>query len=110
LIDRNRMFQLMVEWLRDGNRIARNGTREEWKPFAEHFDNVYREKIIVNEGLGKDDKTLYGNEYVWKRKGPDHWCFALLFALIGYDKFANMPEIVQDNVDWLKTLKQGRMV
>lgn len=110
-IDRNRMFQLMVEWLRDGNRIVLNGTKEEWTPFAQHFDHVYREKLVVNETPGKDDKTLYGNEYVWKRSGPDHLCFALLFALVGFDKFGTMPEVVTGSgEEWLNTLKIGRIV
>lgn len=74
-VDRNRMMTLMVEQLRDIGRIPLNGTKEEWQEFADMFGNLYREKIVVKESKGKDDRSLYGTEYVWKRKGPDHFCF-----------------------------------
>lgn len=74
-VDRNDYFQLMVEQLRDTGRIRLNGKPEEWREWAEHFDNVYREVKTVMEKPGKDVATNYGVELIWKRNGPDHYCF-----------------------------------
>lgn len=86
-VDRNRMITLMVEQLRDIGRIRLNGTKDEWIDFASHFDHIYREKIVVKEVKDKDDRSLYGNEYVWKRNGPDHYCHALLYAMVGLQRY-----------------------
>lgn len=86
-VDRNRMMTLVVEQLRDIGRIRLNGTRDEWAEFAAMFGNMYREKIVVKETKGKDDRSLYGNEYVWKRNGPDHYCHALLYAIVGLQRY-----------------------
>lgn len=86
-VDRNRMMTLMVEQLRDIGRIRLNGTPDEWKDFADMFANIYREKLVTKEQKGKDDKNLYGSEYVWKRNGPDHFCHALLYAIVGLQRF-----------------------
>lgn len=93
-VDRNRMITLMVEQLRDVGRIVLNGTPEEWKPFADMFGNIYREKIQTKEQKGKDDRGLYGNEYVWKRNGPDHYCHALLYAMVGMQKYGGSKATV----------------
>lgn len=85
-VDRNRMMTLVVEQLRDVGRIRLNGTPEEWKAFADMFGYLYREKVETKEQKGKDDRSLYGNEYVWKRNGPDHFAHAFLYALVGMDK------------------------
>ena len=61
IVDRDRMITLLVEQLRDGTRVKLNGTREEWKPWAEHFGNIYRVK----------EEKPYGFGYHWERKGPD---------------------------------------
>lgn len=74
-VDRNNMIQLMVEQLRDVGRIRLNGSQEDWKDFAEHFDNIYRVKIETN----------YGVEYRWERNGADHWVHSLCYALVGLD-------------------------
>lgn len=86
-VDRNRMMTLMVEQFRDIGRIALNGTKEEWKEYADMFGNIYREKIETKEQKGKDDRALYGNEYVWKRNGHDHYCHATLYALVGMQRY-----------------------
>lgn len=86
-VDRNRMMTLMVEQFRDIGRIRLNGTKEEWQPFADMFGNIYREKVEVKETKGKDDRSLYGNEYVWKRNGPDHFAHACLYALVGLQRY-----------------------
>lgn len=86
-VDRNRMMTLMVEQLREVGRITLNGTPEEWKEFADMFGNIYREKVVVKETPGKDDASLYGPQYVWKRKGPDHFCHALLYAIVGLQRY-----------------------
>lgn len=74
-VDRNRQMTLLVEQLRDTGRIRLNGTQEEWADFAAQFNNIYREKLVVKAQPEKDDKTLYGSEYVWKRNGHDDYCF-----------------------------------
>jgi len=86
-VDRNRMMTLVVEQMRDIGRIRINGSKEEWAEFASHFGYLYREKIVVKEQRGKDDRSLYGNEYVWKRNGPDHFAHALLYAIVGLQKY-----------------------
>jgi hypothetical protein len=86
-IDRNRQMTLLVEQMRDIGRFRLNGTREEWKPFADMFANIYREKIEVDSKPGKDDRSLLGVEYVWKRSGPDHWVHSLLYAMVGMQHF-----------------------
>lgn len=97
-VDRNRMMTLVVEQLRDTGRILLNGTAEEWKEFASHFGNLYREKIETKETKGKDDRSLYGNEYVWKRNGPDHYAHGLLYAVVGFQrKGGRMATIVDTN-------------
>lgn len=90
-VDRNRMITLMVEQLRDIGRIRINGTREEWADFAAHFGNIYREEIASNQTPDKDDRSLYGAEYVWKRNGPDHYCHALLYAIVGLQRYGGEP-------------------
>ncbi len=88
-VDRNQYFQLMVEQLRDTGRIRLNGSLEDWKPWAEQFDNVYREIKVALDKPGKDVATNYGAELIWKRNGPDHYCF-IAGTLITTDK-GNIP-------------------
>ncbi len=109
VVDRNRMMTLMVEQLRDIGRVRLNGTKEEWKDFADHFNNIYREQIATKETREKDNRELYGNEYVWKRNGPDHYCHALLYALVGLQKYSGeMATVVGDN--FLSQLPKGQIV
>lgn len=97
-VDRNRMMTLMVEQMRDVGRIRLNGSKEEWDPFAQMFGNLYREKVEVKETKGKDDRSLYGNEYVWKRNGPDHFAHALLYALVGMQRYGGgLAKIIGDD-------------
>lgn len=108
-VDRNRMMTLMVEQIRDVGRIQLNGTPEEWKDFADMFGNLYREQIVVKEQKGKDDRSLYGNEYVWKRNGPDHLCHALLYAIVGLQRSGgDAAKIVGDHP--LQGLSSGPIV
>ncbi len=86
-VDRNRMIQLIVEQMREIGRIRLNGSPDEWQEFADHFENLYREVIVVKEQKDKDLKTLYGNEYVWKRAGPDHFVHCLLYAMVGISRY-----------------------
>lgn len=93
-VDRNRMMTLVIEQLRDVGRVLLNGTPAEWKEFADMFGNIYREKLVTKEQKGKDDRSLYGSEYVWKRNGPDHYCHALLYATVGLQRFSSVPAVV----------------
>lgn len=86
-VDRNQYFQWMVEQLRDVGRIRLNGSVEEWKDWAAHFDNVYREIKTALDKPGKDVASNYGVEFIWKRNGGDHYCHNLLFCLVGLEKY-----------------------
>ena len=81
-VDRNRMVQLIVDQLNE-HRMTFNGSKEDWQPFFNHCLNIYRVKEIT----GDEGDPQYGWRWVWKRKGADHYFFALLFALVGFDKF-----------------------
>jgi len=109
VVDRNRMMQLMVEQLKDIGRIRINGSKEEWKDWAKHFDNIYREKVVIKETKDKDDRSLYGAEYVWKRSGADHFCHSLLYALVGLDKFGTQRATIMDN-DVFKGIVEAKIV
>lgn len=108
-VDRNRMIQLIVEQLRDQGRIRINGTIPEWEEWAAHFGNIYREKVIVKEQPDKDLRTLYGNEYIWKRKGPDHYVHTLLYAMVGLDKYGKAMATIMGE-DALEGIPVGRIV
>lgn len=108
-VDRNRMITLMIEQIRDIGRIRLHGTREEWSEFASHFNNIYREQITSKETREKDNRELYGSEYVWKRNGPDHYCHALLYALVGLQRYAGeMAKIVGERT--FAGLQKGKIV
>lgn len=96
-VDRNRHLTLMVEQLRDTGRFRLNGTKDEWVEFASHFGYLYREKLLIKEQRGKDNRELYGAEYVWKRSGPDHFAHALGYALVGLQRYGGeLAKIVGD--------------
>ncbi len=108
-VDRNRMMTLVVEQLRDTGRIRLNGTKEEWADFAAQFDNIYREKILSTNTPEKDNKELYGAEYVWKRNGHDDYVHALLYAMVGMQKFGGeMAKIIGNDV--FSGLPKGQIV
>lgn len=108
-VDRNRMMTLVVEQLRDVGRVALNGTKEDWAEFASHFGYMYREKIVVKETRGKDNRSLYGTDYVWKRKGPDHYAHALLYAIVGMQRYGGeAAKIVGESA--LEGIPTGRIV
>lgn len=109
-VDRNRMMTLIVEQLRDTGRIRLNGTKEEWAEFAAQFGNIYREKLTVKSTPEKDDKTLYGNEYVWKRNGHDDYFHALLYAIVGLQRYGGeMAKVVGASDVW-GGVPKGRIV
>lgn len=109
VVDRNRMITLMVEQFKDIGRIRLNGTKEEWEPYASHFANLYREKILSREVKDRDNKELYGQDFVWKRQGPDHWAHATLYAMVGMQRFGgDLAKIVHEGV--IDGLPRGRIV
>lgn len=98
-VDRNRMMTLLVEQLRDTGRIRLNGTKEEWVEFANMFGNIYREKVSSKETREKDNRELYGAEYVWKRNGADHYAHALLYATVGLQRYGGeLARIIGDDM------------
>lgn len=107
-VDRNRMFQLMVEQLRDIGRIRLNGTTEDWEPWATHFNNVYREIKVAKDSPGRDPATNYGVELIWKRNGPDHYCHTLLYAMVGMDKYGqDAAQFVKRDGGFLKNVPKA---
>lgn len=108
-VDRNRYIQLMVGYLKETGRIILNGETQDWKEYADHFANLYREKIVIKEQKDKDDRTLYGAEYVWKRRGPDHWAHATLYALVGMEKYGQSLATVTHN-SILDTMSKGQIL
>ncbi len=109
VVDRNRMMTLMVEQIRDIGRYKLNGTKDEWAEYASHFGNLYREKIAVKETKDKDNKELYGNEYVWKRNGADHWAHSTLYFTVGLQRFGGDLAKIIDN-DALVGIPKGHIV
>lgn len=103
VVDRNRHLTLLVEQMRDIGRFRLNGTKDEWAEFASHFGNIYRERLVIRETPGKDNRELYGNEYVWKRNGADHYVHALGYALVGLQRYGGeQAKIIGDSV-WAGT-------
>lgn len=109
-VDRNRQMTLLVEQLRDTGRIRLNGTQEEWADFASQFNNIYREKLVVKAQPEKDDKTLYGNEYVWKRNGHDDYVHALLYAMVGLQRFTNTEAKIFGGKSVMDGLRKAQIV
>lgn len=109
MVDRNRMIQLTVEQLKDTGRIRLNGTVEEWQEFADHFGSIYREKVIVTQGIGKDDRTLYGTEFIWKRNGDDHYAHCGVYLMVGLDKYGEMMAKVLGQ-DPLEGIERGQVI
>ncbi len=95
IADRNRLLQMIVEQLREGNRIKLNGTKEEWLPFAEHWANMVRVK----------EETPYGIEYKWEKNNgrPDHWAHSLAYAMVGWDRFGGLPSLTDTNIGFVPT-------
>lgn len=110
VVDRNRMMTLVVEQLRDIGRIRLNGTADEWYEFALMFGNMYREKLMVKESREKDNKDLYGAEYVWKRSGADHFCHALLYAMVGMQRYGDEMAVIMGSQNMLSGIPKGRIV
>ena len=96
-VDRDRMIQLMIDQLRDTGRITLNGTREDFKDFALHFDSLY--KVI--------EETPYGAIFSWERNGADHFCHALVYALVGFDKFAQDLSLIIKKDNFMQGLPTG---
>lgn len=108
-IDRNRYFQILMGYLKETGYINFNGPKDDWREFADHFANMYREKVVVREQKGKDDRTLYGAEYIWKRRGPDHYAHGLLYAVVGFQKYGKaMASVSGDNV--MDFLAKGQII
>ena len=96
VIDRNRMISLLVEQLKDKGRIVLNGDKEDWRPFASHFANIYRELVVASDKPGKDSSMLYNAEYVWKDGGrDDHFVHSALYALVALDHYSEGLQFVQ---------------
>lgn len=108
-IDRNRYIQLVIGFLKERGRVRFSGPSEDWREYADHWANMYREKIVVKAQQGKDDKTLYGAEYVWKRRGPDHWAHSTIYALVGMEKYGqSLASVGSSNL--LDVLKPGQII
>ena len=98
MVDRNRVVQMAVDEIKE-QRMTFNGTKDDWAPFFAHAMNIYRVKEI--QGQDENDPQ-YGWRWVWKRKGPDHWWFSFIYALIGFDRF-------QDDLAQIVSVKNNFM-
>ncbi len=99
VVDRNRMLQLIIEQLRDPGRIRFNGSKEDWRELATHFGNMYR---VAKE-------TPFGVEYSWERSGPDHFAHAMLYALVGLDRYSEQEAVIVGMGNGLDQLPTGRI-
>lgn len=102
LVDRNRVVQLVVDQLNEGGRITFNGSINDWQPVFDHILNIYRSREITDE-----NEPTYGWRWIWKRKGPDHYFFSMVYALIGMDKYAEDLATVIKHDSFLKGLETG---
>lgn len=84
LVDRNRTIQLAVDQIKE-RRVVFNGTKTDWEPFFKHAMNIYRVKDVQGED---ENDPQYGWRWIWKRKGPDHWFMAMIYGLVGMDRFS----------------------
>ncbi len=82
IVDRNRTIQFVIDELKD-SRLPIYGKIEDWKPYVQHWMNIYRIKDVEDE-----NEPTYGWEWVWKRKGPDHWMMCTIYWRVGMEKFA----------------------
>lgn len=103
LVDRNRTIQMIVDQIKE-QRLTFNGTKEDWMPFFEHALNIYRVKEI--QGNDENDPQ-YGWRWVWKRKGPDHFFFSLIYAMVGMDKYAEDLATVVKPDSFMKGVPTG---
>lgn len=104
-IDRNRTVQMLVEEIKD-KRFPINGTKEYWQPYFDQCLNIYR----VKEMKGEEGDPQYNWQYVWKRKGADHWFMATVYCRVGLDRFGqNLAQIIhKDSV--LKGIEKGQVI
>jgi len=92
LVDRNRMVQSVVDEWKE-KRLPIYGKKEDWQPYFAHALNIYKVKEI--QGQDANDPQ-YGWRWVWKRKGPDHWLMATVYARVGLDRFAqDLAQIIK---------------
>ncbi len=110
VIDRNQFIQLTVEQLKEGGRVRFNGEKGEYQELADHFANMYREKVVVKEQKDKDDKSLYGAEYVWKRRGPDHFAHCVVYGLVGMSKYGQDLASVSGGSSVMDLLTKGQII
>ena len=89
-VDRNRMIQSVVDEFKE-QRFPIWGKLADWQEYFNHWLNIYRIKEVV----GEENDPQYGWRWVWKRKGPDHWAMATVYARVGLDRFAqDLAQIV----------------
>jgi hypothetical protein len=89
---------MVVDYIKE-QRVTFNGTQEDWQPFFNHIMNIYRVKEIQGEN---EDDAQYGWRYVWRRKGPDHFFFSMLYAFIGLERFGEDLSVIVGKNNFLK--------
>ncbi|MCX6822104.1 MAG: hypothetical protein NTW30_04990 [Candidatus Aenigmarchaeota archaeon] len=64
----------------------------------------------MKEILGDENDPQYGWRWVWKRKGPDHWCMSTIYARVGLDRFAEaFATIINAKDDFYDSAPVGRI-
>ena len=94
VVDKHQMFTLLFDSLRDGGRINLNGTEDDWREFASHFNNFLRVK----------EDTPLGPKYIWESRKPDHYAHAFLYAMVGLLRFGDQEASIIQSRDWLTEL------
>ncbi len=54
-------------------------------------------------------ETPFGVEYTWERSGPDHFAHALLYSLVGLDKYSEQEATIIGMGNGLEALPTGRI-
>jgi hypothetical protein len=65
----------------------------------------------VKEFVGEENDPQYGWKWVWKRKGPDHFFMADIYALVGLDRFGeDLAQIISKKDNFLQGVVRGSSV
>lgn len=81
-IQRNKMIDFLITEYTFGNRMPLMGTKTDWKEFATHWTNIYKEEQEnrLNVKVGR-----------WQRNGADHWVHADVYFRAGLTRFGQEP-------------------
>lgn len=81
-IQRNKMIDFLITEFTFGNRIQLSGNKSDWKDYAGHWTNIYKEEEQnrLNVTVGR-----------WHRNGPDHFVHATVYWRAGVTEYGGQP-------------------